>query len=564
MRGAKLFLQAVARHGVDKVFGIVGGEAAALRFDEVEGLQFYLTRHEFVAGIMADVYGRLTGRPQMCYSTFGPGVTNLTTGVCSAVQDRSPMLAVSAQIVRGERVFNWTHQCIDSVSVMAPMCKYAREIDSVEEIPTLVTDALKAARAEVPGPSFLSFPLDLMMAEIDNAQGERLLDAMASTDPPPLPEPNLEELDWLAQQLTQAKHPIVLAGNVVHREGAVPELKAFLEAWRIPLVTTPASKGFLPEEHELLIGPVNKYLEGILHRRVLDALFANCDLMLLVGYDFGEDVKPVQWMRNPALRNLSLSPNLNPMGKVFAPHQEVIGSLKKALPVLTQKAENRPPSPLLDTIVELKQHKARAGESPSQSYPTIPVPAIVHTIREIIGPHGILCSDVGLHKQYAALFSNTFEANSFMCSNGAGCCGFGLPAAMAAKLAFPDRRVALICGDGGFHATSQDLETARRYNLNFVIVLLKDNAYGLIKYYQLLDKKEIFPGSVDFGDVNFVKLAKANGWKGHFVTSRAELQSRMEKAYKNNSPVLLELPIRYQYNFAAPTGGAIATIKPRE
>lgn len=562
MRGAKLFLQAVVRHGIDKAFGIVGGEAAALRFDEVPGLQFYLTRHEFVAGIMADVYGRLTGKPQMCYSTFGPGVTNLATGVCSAVQDRSPMLAVSAQIVRGERVFNWAHQCIDSVSVMAPMCKYAREISSVEEIPTLVTDALKAARAEVPGPSFLSFPLDLMMGEIDNAHAERLLDAMESSEPPPPPEAKLEDLDWLAGELAKAKHPIVLAGNVVHREGAAPELREFLEAWKIPLVTTPASKGLLPDRHELLIGPVNKYLEGILHRPVLDGLFGNCDLMLLLGYDFGEDVKPVQWMRNPTVRNVSLGPNPNPMGKVFAPQHEILGSLKKALPILTAKAAQRGPTPLLDPIVQLKAYKAQAGESTLQSYPTIPVPAIVHTIRDIIGPTGILCSDVGLHKQYAALFSDTSEPNTFMCSNGAGCCGFGLPAAMAAKLAFPNRRVALICGDGGFHATSQDLETARRYHLNFVIVLLKDNAYGLIKYYQLLDKQEIFPGSVDFGDVNFVKLAKANGWKGHFVTSRNELQSRMEKAYRNNQPVLLELPIRYQYRFAAPTGGAIATLKP--
>lgn len=157
MRGARLFLEAAHRHGITRAFGIVGGEARAIRFDEVPGLSFYLTRHEFAAGIMADVCGRLEGVPQMCYSTFGPGVTNLATGICSAALDRSPMLAVSAQVMRSERVYNWTHQCIDNVAVMGPMCKYARELDSVDEIPEIVTAALRAARTEPPGPASSAF-----------------------------------------------------------------------------------------------------------------------------------------------------------------------------------------------------------------------------------------------------------------------------------------------------------------------------------------------------------------------------------------------------------------------
>jgi N2-(2-carboxyethyl)arginine synthase len=552
MRGAKLFLKAAHRQGITKAFGIIGGEAQAMRFNEVPGLDFYLTRHESCASFMADVYARLTGKPQIAYSTFGPGVTNLATGICSAVLDRSPVLAVSAQIVREERVFNQTHQCIDSKAVMGPMCKFSHEIDSIEEIPEMVTTALKHAKAEVPGPVFLSFPLDLMKGEIDDAKAEKLLDKMDSTEPPPPPVPKLAELEWLAGEIKKAKRPMALAGNVVIREDACIELQAFLEAWQIPVITTLGSKGVIPESNPLHIGPCNKYLDGILHHPQLDELFKDCDLMLLIGYDFGEDVKPSQWKRNSFVRTLHLGPNPNPMGKVFEPEKMIIGSVKQALPKLTEMAPKTGRSTDLEMIVRLKDRKMKSGESPIQSYPTIPVPAIIRSVRSVLGPDGILCSDIGLHKQYCGLFSHTEVPNTFMCSNGAGSFGFGLPAGLGAKVAFPERRVAVLCGDGGFHSMSQDLETAVRYNLPIVVVLLKDNAFGLIKYYQLLDTDNINPNAVDFTDINFCKLAEAQGWDSHFITSRSMLEDKMAEGWARNRPTLLELPVRYQYKFDAP------------
>jgi len=552
MRGAKLFLEAAYRHGVRKAFGIVGGEAQAMRFDEVPGLDFYLTRHEFAAGIMADVYARLSGQPQICYSTFGPGLTNLTTGVCSARLDRTPMLAVSAQVPRAERVFNQTHQCIENAAVMRPMAKFSHEFESVEEIPSIVTEAMKAAKREVPGPSFVSFPLDLMKEEIPDSQAEALLGKMESSDPPVAPDAKVDELKWIAEQLKKAKKPMVLVGNLLFRENAVDEFKKFVEKWQLPVGTTLASKGVLPDDHPLHIGAFNKYLDGILHWQALDTVFGDCDLMFLVGYDFGEDVKPNQWMRNSHIRNIALTPNANPMGDVFRPEREVIGRLKTGLAMLTEYAPAGRTAELT-AIQELKKRKANAGNAPIQEYPTIPVPAIVKVVRKVLGPSGVLCSDIGLHKQYAGLFSEAYEPNTFMCSNGCGTFGFGLPAGLGAQLARPDQRVAVICGDGGFHSTSHDLETAVRYNIPVVVVLLKDNAFGLIKYYQLLDKPDIFGGSVNFGDVNFGKLAEANGMKGHFVTGRAQLEETLEEAFQRRKPALLELPIRYQYRFAAPT-----------
>lgn len=550
MRGAKLFLEAAFRHGVRKVFGIVGGEAQAIRFDEVEGIDFYLTRHEFAAGIMADVYARLTGTPQICYSTFGPGMTNLATGVCSSVLDRSPMLAVSAQVPRPEIRYNQTHQCVDNAAIMGPMCKFARELEHVEQIPETVTAAMKAARAEVPGPSFISFPLDVMKAELPDAHAHRLLDAMDGSEPPPLPEPKLDELQWLAGEIARARRPMAIGGNLVIREGVCPQLKQFLERYQIPLVTTLASKGILPEDHPLHVGPCNKYLDGILHHPVLDELFLDCDLMLLIGYDFGEDLKPGQWKRSPSIRTLSVGPIQNPMGDVFQPDREIIGRLSVALPALTEMGPSEV-SRDLSVLETLRERKDQACVATADT--SMPVTAIVRAVRRALGRDGILCSDIGLHKQYAGLFTETYESNTFMCSNGCGTFGFGFPAAMGAKVAMPERRVAVICGDGGFHSTSQDLETAMRYGLPIVIVLLKDDAFGLIKYYQLLDRDPVYPGSVEFGGVDFVKLAEANGWTGHRIHSMQALDKHLADAFDRNQPVLLEVPIQYKYKFAAPT-----------
>ena len=388
MRGAKLFLEAVHRHGVRRVFGIVGGEAQAIRFDEVPGLDFFLTRHEFAAGIMADVCSRLDGMPNMCYSTFGPGVTNLATGVCSATLDRSPMLAVSAQIPRAERVFNQTHQCIDNVAVMGSMCKYARELDSVEEIPEVVTAALRAARAEVPGPVYISFPVDLMLEEIPDGRAFQLLDAMGSTEPGPLPAPDPADITWLSEQILRARRPVALGGNVLFRERATPELLSFLERYQIPLVTTLASKGLIPDDHPLHIGPCNKYLDGILHHPALDDVFKTADLMLLIGYDFGEDVKPSQWKRSDSIRTLAIGPNPNPMGDVFRPEREIIGSLKQALPMLSELAPKGRKLVEGERLSALRKRRSAAGETAIQSYPTIPVPAIVRTVRSQARPGG--------------------------------------------------------------------------------------------------------------------------------------------------------------------------------
>ncbi|PSL36171.1 thiamine pyrophosphate-binding protein [Chitinophaga ginsengisoli] len=543
MKASKLFLKSVAKLGIRKVFGIVGGEAQAMQFDEEPSLDFYLTRHEFAAGIMADVFGRMTGEPQMCYSTFGPGLSNLSTGIVSAILDRSPMLAVSAQIPRAEIQFNQTHQCIDNVALMRPITKFAAQIENVLEIPALLKTALEIAVNDIPGPVYLSFPTDVMEQEIPDAEAEALLQTLSPIKRNPAPLPDFRQLDVVLSKIKAAEKPLVIVGNQLIRDNCCEELVEFINAHNIPVISTLASKGIIPEDHPLFITTCNKYVDKIYHDDLVSQIFDNSDLLLLIGYDFGEDLKSSLWKNKK--ETIVINTHYNDMGTVFQPDTLFTGDLKQVLPYIMQ--QGIAPKEDNEALLELKQLFDKRAPFVSEEFSNIPL--IIQSVRNALGESGVLCSDIGLHKQYAGLLSKTYKPDTFMCSNVCGTFGFGLPAGLGAKLARPAERVAVICGDGGFHSTSQDLETAVRYNIPVVIVVLKDNAFGLIKYYQFLEREEIFKRSVEFGNVDFVKLAEANGMKSIQLEAPEQLEALMELAFSTNKPMLIEIPIVYDYRF---------------
>lgn len=543
MKASQLFLKVAAKLGIRKVFGIVGGEAQAIQFDEENSLDFFLTRHEFAAGIMADTYGRISGEPQMCYSTFGPGLTNLSTGICSAILDRSPMLAVSAQIPRKEIRFNQTHQCIDNVAFMSSITKYAAQIEDIREIPQILKTALEIAINDIPGPVYISFPVDVMEQQMDDAEAMVILDGISPLKRKSLEEPNYKKLDFIVEELKQASRPLVVAGNQVIREGCTGELLEFINAYNLPVLSTLASKGVIDEDHPLFITPCNKYIDKLYHEELVARIFDNCDLLLLIGYDFGEDLKSSLWKKGTTC--IVINSYYDDMGPVFQPDLLLTGDMKKTFSYLMQKAF--PPKQDNYALMEVKRIFDKRMPEMDEEFTNIPL--IMKAIRNALGENGILCSDIGLHKQYAGLMTKTHQPNTFICSNVCGTFGFGLPAGLGAKLAMPEENVCVVCGDGGFHSTSQDLETAVRYNIPIVIVVLKDNAFGLIKYYQFLERDDIHKRVVEFGNVDFVKLAEANGMESMALEDIDQLEVIMKDGFKKNRPLLIEIPIVYDYRF---------------
>ncbi|MEN9391367.1 MAG: hypothetical protein RL017_665, partial [Pseudomonadota bacterium] len=541
-------LKAAYKLGVENAFGIVGGESQAIQFDEEKYLKFYLTRHEFAAGIMADTYSRISDKPQMCYSTAGPGLTNLSTGVFSAIQDRSPVLVVSAQIPRAEICFNETHQCLDNVAFMKTMTKYATEIDDVMEITNVLTKALNIAVNGIPGPVYISFPWDVMKIEVADEVAQKMLDNLKPIVKVAPPSPDYKQLDIIIEKIRAAKHPLILVGNQVIRENCCKQFQDFIEATNIPVMSTICSKGVIPETHPLCITSANKYIDKIYLQALTSKVFANCDLMILIGYDVGEDAKPSLWNMNK-IEALVINTFYNDVGKVFQPDMLCLGDMSKSLEYL--KKANIAPKEIHESVKNAKtslddKNINDDGESKF-------IESVMDAIRNALGKSGVLCVDVGLHKLYAALFAKTYYPNTFISSGVCSTFGFGLPAGLGVKLAKPDERVCVVCGDGGFHSTSQDIETAIRYNIPVVIIVLNDNAFGMIKCCQFIARDEIFPHSVELGKVDFVKLANANGMEAKFISNADELEKAMNEAFEKNVPLLIEVPVTYPYKQIAQT-----------
>lgn len=542
MKNSAFFLKAAYKLGIENVFGIVGGDAQAIQFDEEENINFYLTRHEFTAGIMADTYTRITGKPQMCYSTFGPGLTNQATSVFSAIQDRSPVLVVSAQTMRAEICFNQTHQCLDNVSFMGLITKYATEIKESLDIPRELIKALNIAINGMPGPVYISFPWDLMKEEIDD---KIAYEELAKLSPPikvQATPPDVQILSRIKDKIKAAKQPLVIVGNQVIREKCCDEFVEFATKMNIPVMLTLSSKGVISDSHPLSMNTISKYIDKIYRQPLTDKILSNCDLLLLIGYDFGEDVKPSLW--KDSIESIVINSFYNDMGKIYQPSILCLGNMQESLNYLIQS--QIPPKTVSNNILEVK--KIIDGKVVEDNGEAAILDSIMTSVRNSLGEDGILCVDVGLHKLYAALFSKTYKPNTFMSSNVCGTFGFGLPAAMGVKLAKRHERVCLICGDGGFHSTSHDLETAIRHDIPIVVIVLNDNAFGMIKYFQFLARKDLFARSVEFGKVDFVKLAEANGVDAAQITDVSNLENVLDTAFESGKPYLIEIPIKYYYN----------------
>jgi len=538
---AMLLLRRLKSHGVRHIFGVVGREASAILFNEVDGLDFILTRHEFTAGVMADVLARLTGRPQVCFATLGPGMTNLSTGVATSALDRSPVVALSAQSESHDYFPNETHQCLDSVSLMQPLVKYAAQLERPSDITDLVDSAVAASMVEPAGPSFISLPVDLLAAPA------------TAPAPGPVPPTRLiaavdpgwrESVATVAGLLAGAAHPVLVVGSAAIRAGAVEGIRALVDRLRIPVITTYTAKGVLPHDHPLNYGAVTGYMEGILGRRALDDLFAPVDLIVALGYDYVEDLRPSMWSRGVAKQVVRVAPVVNPVPRVVHPDLDVVADVAEFTAELDRAtAELAPRQP--HDIADLRLAVRTLLDDPTDYADGMRVHQVVDCMNAAVDSESTFVSDIGFFRHYGALFARSDRPYGFLTSAGCSSFGYGLPAAMAAKIARPDHPVVLLAGDGGFHSNSADLETAVRLELGIVIVVVNNSRNGLIELYQHIGHQRGHKPAVAFSDVDFVQLAQANGATGIHVSDRAGLRAALQKGIETDRPYLIEVPVDY-------------------
>jgi acetolactate synthase-1/2/3 large subunit/N2-(2-carboxyethyl)arginine synthase len=539
---ATVLLERLREHGIRHVFGIVGREAAAVLFDEVEGIEFVLTRHEFTAGVLAGVLAKLTGRPQACFATLGPGATNLATAVATAALDRSPLIALAAQAESYDCVPNETHQAIDSVAVLRPLTRSATELRRAADIADLVDAAVASSLVEPVGPSFVSLPIDLLAAP-----------AQPAARPVPVPRAPAVPVDpgWparaaeAARLLAAARHPVLVVGGAVIRAGAVGAVRALAERLRLPVITTYPAKGVLPHAHPLNYGAVSGYLDGILGFPGLDRLFGPVDLVIALGYDYAEDLRPPMWTRGEPKQVVRVAPVVNPVPRAFRPDVDVVTDLAPFVGWLDTATAGLAAKQPHD-IGPLRDRVAQLLADPTEHPDGMRVHQVIDCMNAALDG-GTFVSDIGFFRHYGVLFARADRPYGFLTSAGCSSFGYGLPAAMGAALARPGEPVLLIAGDGGFHASSADLETAVRLRLPIVTVVVNNSRNGLIELYQQLGHGRSHLPAVAFGEVDFVALAQANGCEAVRATDRESLRAALCKGVELGRPFLVEVPIGYDF-----------------
>jgi acetolactate synthase-1/2/3 large subunit len=527
MKGAELLIRCLENEGCKVVFGLPGEETIeildALRDSSI---RFFLTRHESTASFAADAYGRMTLKPGVCLSTLGPGATNLATGVADAYLDRAPVVAITGQ-TQSNKLGMQRHQLIDAREFFKPITKWSALLGSSNAIPEKVRKAYRVAKSIPMGPVHLEFPVDVQTQE---------------TNKQPLPqvkkwivkEPILgEKLRVVADKIKQAEFPVVITGLSCVRRGHHESLQSFAEAYSLPVITTPLSKGVLPAGHELSFGVVSP-----LCSQVTLNLIKRSDLIITVGYDFIEmDVK--FWMKEGAeVIHIDYLPA--DVDESYNAGIEVLGNIGSVLDALTRLAGKKKSRPELINYKKQITKELTRGEN-SQDFPLKPQ-RLIKELRRVSEKNAIFCVDTGALKYLMTRYWRVYAKGTFFLSNGLAAMGFSIPAAIAGKLIYPEQQVVAVVGDGGFQMSCSDLPTIAENKLDITIVIFNNSGYGIVAAKQKAQGKEVFGTTYDNPD--FCKIAEACGLKAYNVEGTEEVASVLEQALEDGAPSLVHVPVQ--------------------
>jgi len=531
MKASELFVQALEAENVKYVFGIPGEEnldlLEALR---TSSIKLILTRHEQGAGFMAATYGRLTGKPGVCLATLGPGATNFVTAAAYAQLGGMPMMMITGQ--KPIKVSKQGHfQIVDVVDMMKPLTKYTRQIVSADNIPARVREAFRRAEEERPGATHLELPED-----IAHDQTDAIL-IKASYHRRPVADE--KAIRHAAEAIVNAKRPILMIGAAANRKTSSRMLREFVDHSGIPFFTTQMGKGVLDETHALWLGNAALSDGDFVHRAIEHA-----DCIINVGHDVIE--KPPFFMRRGLRTVIHINYASAEVDTVYFPQAEVIGDIANSIWRLRESVPKQAhwDFSYFDTVRQhLDAHLAQGADD--ARWPIYPQ-RLVADVRRVMPDDGILCLDNGMYKIWFARYYRCRRPNTLLLDNALATMGAGLPSAIGAKIVHPERHVVAVAGDGGFMMNSQEIETAVRLKLNLVVLLLRDNAYGMIKWKQANMGMANF--GMDMGNPDFVAYAESYGARGHRPTSAADFAPTLKKCLDTPGVHLIDVPIDYSDN----------------
>ncbi len=530
MKASDLFVSQLEEEGVEYIFGLPGEEnldlLESLRHSKIK---LIITRHEQAAAFMAATYGRLTGKTGVCFSTLGPGATNLVTGVAQAQLTGAPFISISGQKALTD---NWQarFQLVDVVRMMEPLCKKAVSITDPGMIPTVIRNAFKHAEAERPGAVHIELPEDVAEEETEATIQKR------SEIKIPYPDP--EAIKKAVAMICEAKNPLIIVSSGANRKAITKELEEFVRRTGIYIVHTQMGKGVVPDDCIYSL-----FATGIHARDYVNCGIDGADLIITVGYDIVE-YPPYLWNRDLDKKIINVDFVESVPDRYFNPSIEIIGDIASSMKELASNIPEKREFPIFKNTRRFIEEKI---DSPARNgYPPLPQ-TVVQDVRKVLGREDIITLDNGIYKLWFSRLYKTYAPNTVILDNALASMGAGLPAGITAKLLHPERRVLAICGDGGFMMNCQELETAIRYRIPVVVLILNDNAFGFIKWKQ--KKKHFEDFGLDYGNPDFSLFAESFGAAGIKVREGDDLIEVLEKAFALNKVVVIECPINYSVNY---------------
>ncbi len=531
LKTSDLVVKALENEGVKYIFGIPGEENLDLLNSlKDSSIQLIITRHEQGAGFMAATYGRLTGSPGVCLSTLGPGATNLVTPAAFAQLGGMPMIMITGQkpITKSKQ---GRFQIVNVVEMMQPLTKMAKQIVHEHTVTAIIREAFRLAVDERPGAIHIELPEDIAREHSDAEifeKGSYLR-----------PVGDSEAIIDAVKKIQAAKSPLILLGAGANRRNTHDVITFLIEKTGIPFFTTQLGKGVVDERSPLCLGTAALSSDDCVHMAINKS-----DLIINIGHDIVE--KPPFFMTREGFDVISINFLPANVDEVYFPQVEIVGDISHSIAEITQRMEKQPHWDF-QRMLDIKGRLDRSIEEGTRdnSFPVLP-PRLVSIVRSVMPSDGIISLDNGMYKIW---FSRNYQAhkpNTILLDNSLAAMGAGLPAAMAARMVYPDRKVMAICGDGGFMMNSQELETAVRLKLDLVVLIVNDSAYGMIKWKQADMGFDDF--GLDFGNPDFIKYAESYGAGGHRVERTEDLESLISKCFALSGVHVIDVPVDYSRN----------------
>ncbi len=517
--------------------GVIGGSIMPLYDalypyrDEIEVIMF---KHEQGAAHAADAYGRVARKPGVMVATSGPGATNLVTGIANAYMDSSPVMALTGQVateVFGRDAFQET----DMFGVVAPITKFVYQVKKSEEALPAVATAYKVASIGRPGPTLVDLPRDIQVTKKTEWNGELMPVDFSKYAPV---EPSLDDVRKAAELLEKAERPVILVGGGVYWANAWDEVLRLAEYMLAPVVTTLPGKNSVPFEHPLVMGPA-----GMHGRAEADAALANADVVLAVGTRFSDrTVGRFDEMREKKIIHIDL--DASELGKNLPTAVAIRGDAKIALRMLLdviKSVESEERKEYVSWLQHIRREFERSIKEWEKEFNGLVPWRVLKTVRRSVPNDAIAVTGVGGHQMWAEIHWDVLVPGTFITSAGLGTMGFGIPAALGAKLAARDRQVVCIDGDGSFQMTLNNLSLVRDYDLPFIEVIFDNRALMLVKQWQmyLYDRRII---ATEFKEnPDFAKVADAYNIEYRRPESYEDLEKQVEWAVRNNEPLILDV-----------------------